>query len=49
MGEVKVESYNMGPIFYRLTSLRSMSIAHPNSEIRLFQNLTLKIQGQGHG
>ena len=49
MGEVKVESYNMGPTFYRLTSLRSMSIGHPNSEIRLFQNLTLKIQSQGHG
>ena len=49
MGEVKVESYNMGPTFYWLTSLRSMSIGHPNSEKRLFQNLTLKIQGQGHG
>ena len=28
---------------------RSMSIGHPLPEIRLFQNLTLKIQGQGHG
>ena len=28
---------------------RSMSICHPIPEIRLFQNLTLKIQGQGHG
>ena len=28
---------------------RSMSIGHPIPEIRLFQNLTLKIQGQGHG
>ena len=27
----------------------SMSICHPIPEIRLFQNLTLKIQGQGHG
>ena len=27
----------------------SMSIRHPIPEIRLFQNLTLKIQGQGHG
>ena len=27
----------------------SMSISHPIPEIRLFQNLTLKIQGQGHG
>ena len=28
---------------------RSMSIGHPISELRLFQNLTLKIEGQGHG
>ena len=28
---------------------RSMSIGHPIPEIQLFQNLTLKIQGQGHG
>ena len=27
----------------------SMSIAHPIPDIQLFQNLTLKIQGQGHG
>ena len=27
----------------------SMSIGHPIPEIQLFQNLTLKIQGQGHG
>ena len=26
-----------------------MSIGHPIPELRLFQNLTLKIQGQGHG
>ena len=26
-----------------------MSFGHPIPEIRLFQNLTLKIQGQGHG
>ena len=97
MEEVKIESHNMGPTFYRLTSLsfhvnrpshswdmtfsksdlenprsrswkrwklkvttwvqhfihshpfRSMSIGHPFHKIRLFQNLTLKIQGQGHG
>ena len=49
MGEVKVESHNMGPTSYRLTSIRSMSIGHPIPEIWLFQNLTLKIQGQGHG
>ena len=29
--------------------LNSMSIGHPIPEIWLFQNLTLKIQGQGHG
>ena len=28
---------------------RSMSIGHPVSELWLFQNLTLKIKGQGHG
>ena len=27
----------------------SMSIGHPIPEIQSFQNLTLKIQGQGHG
>ena len=27
----------------------SMSIGHPWTELRLFQNLTLKIKGQGHG
>ena len=27
----------------------SMSIGHPIPELRLFQNLTLKIKGQGHG
>ena len=27
----------------------SMSIGHPIPEIQLFQNLTLKIQGRGHG
>ena len=97
MGEVNVESHNMGPRFYWLTSLLfhvnwpfqswdtafwkfypenprwrswvrwmlkvttwvqhsidsqpccSMSIGHPIPELRLFQNFTLKIQGQGHG
>ena len=29
--------------------LRSMSIGHPIPDIRLFQILTLKLQGQGHG
>ena len=31
-----------------LHPFNSMSIRHPIPEIRLFQNLTLKIQGQGH-
>ena len=97
MEEVNIESHNMGPTFYRLTSLsfhvnrpshswettfskldlenprsrswvrgklkvttwvqhsiyshpiHPMSIGHPIPEIQHFQNLTLKIQGQGHG
>ena len=97
MEEVNIESHNMGPTFYRLTSLsfhvnrpshsydktfskfdhenprsrswvrrklkvttwvqhsidshpfHSMSIGHPIPERRHFQNLTMKIQGQGHG
>ena len=48
MEEVHIESHNMGPTFYGLTSLSFHSIGHPIHEIRLFQNLTLKIQGQGH-
>ena len=32
-----------------LHPFRSMSIRHPIRELRLFQNLTLKIKGQGHG
>ena len=48
MGEVKVWSHNVSTIL--LTHpFRSMSISHPIPEIRLFQNLTLKIQGQDHG
>ena len=39
----------MGQTFYRFTSLRSKSINHPIPEIQHFQNLTLRIQGQGHG
>ena len=49
MGEVDIESHKVDVTSYRLTSLSSMSIGHPIPEIRLFQNLTLKIQGQGHG
>ena len=49
MGEVDIESHKVDVTSYRLTSLSSMSIGHIIPEIRLFQNLTLKIQGQGHG
>ena len=49
MGEVDIESHKVDVTSYRLTSLSSMSIGHPIPEIRLFQNLTLKIQGQSHG
>ena len=97
MGEVTVQSHNVGPASYRLASLsfhvnrpshswdtafskfdlenqgssswvrsqfkvtlwvqhpidshpfRSMSIGPPILEIQHFQNLTLKIKGQGHG
>ena len=49
MGEVKVESHNMGWTLSQLTFFRSMAIGHPIPELRLFQNLTLKIIVQGHG
>ena len=49
MGEVDIESHKVDVTSYRLASLSSMSIGHPFPEIRLFQNFTLKIQGQGHG
>ena len=49
MGEVDIESHKVDVTSYRLTSLSSMSIGHPIPEILLFQYLTLKIQGQGHG
>ena len=47
MGEVDIESHNMGLTFYRLTSLSFHVNRPPIPEIRLFQNLTLKIHGQG--
>ena len=47
MGEVTVQSHNVGLTSYRLTSFRSMSIGPPIPEIQHFQNLTLKIKGQG--
>ena len=44
--EVAVQSHNAVITSYRLTS---MSIGPPILEIQHFQNLTLKIKGQGHG
>ena len=49
MGEVTVQSHNVGLASYGRTSLRSMSIGPPIPEIQYFQNLTSKIKGQGHG
>ena len=48
MGEGKVESHNMGPTFYQLTSFSSHVNRPSHPGIRLFQNLTLEIQGEGH-
>ena len=50
MGEVKVESHNMGPTFSRLTSLSFHVTRASHSWVMTFwENLTLKIKGQGHG
>ena len=46
MGEVTVQSHNVGLTSYRLTSL-SFHVGPPIHEIQHFQNLTLKIQEQG--
>ena len=48
MGAVDIESYKMGPTIDS-HPFNIMSIGHPIPEIWLFQNLTLKIQGRGHG
>ena len=49
MGEVDIESHNMGPTFYRLTSL-SFHVNRPSHSWDMtFPNLTLRIQGQRHG
>ena len=49
MGEVKVWSHIVSLTFYRLTSF-SFHVNQPShSWNTTFQNLTLKIQGQGHG
>ena len=47
IGEVTVQNHNVGLTSYRPTSL-PMSIGPPILEIQYFQNLTLKIKGQGH-
>ena len=49
MGEVKVKNRNVSLTSYQLTSLSVHSIWHPIAELQRFQNLTLKIKGQGHG
>ena len=52
MGEVTVQSHNVGLASYRLTSLSFHVNLRSHScilEMQHFQNLTLKIKGQGHG
>ena len=49
MGEVKVKNHKVSLTSYWLTSLSFHSLWHPIDELRRFQNLTLKIKGQGHG
>ena len=50
MGEVTVQSHNVGLTSYRLTSL-SFHVKRPSQSwvTTFFLNLTLKIKGQGHG
>ena len=45
MGEVTVQSHNVGLTSYRLTSLSIMSNGHPNPELRLFFKFDLENQG----
>ena len=47
-GEVKVQSHKMGRLPIDSHPFHSMSTGHPTPGIQLYQNLTLKIQGQGH-
>ena len=49
MGEVKVEVTTWGLHSVDSHPFRSMSLGHPIPELWLFENLTLKIKGQGHG
>ena len=48
IGEVRVQSHNVGLASYRPTSLSFHVNRPPIPEIQHFQNLTLKIKGQGH-
>ena len=48
ISEVKVESHNEGTTFSRLTSLSFHVNRASHSWVGTFQNLTLKIKGQGH-
>ena len=49
MGEVNVKVTTWVQHFIGSPLFRFMSIGHPIPEIRPFQNLTFKIQGQGRG
>ena len=49
MGEVGLQSHTVRLTSYRLTSLSFHVNRQPIPELRLFQNLTLKIKDQGHG
>ena len=50
MGEANVESHNMGITLYRLTSLLfHVNLPSHSWDTTFFLNLTLKIQGHGHG
>ena len=49
IGEVTVQVTMWVQYPIDLHPFRSISIGHPIPELRLFQNLTLKIWGQGHG
>ena len=50
MGEVTVQSHNVGLTFHRLTSLSfHVKRASHSWVTTFFENLTLKIKGQGHG
>ena len=49
MGEVTIQSHNLGLTSYRLTSLLFHVNRASHSWVTIFQSLTLKIKGEGHG